>query len=312
MTQELLKETDVLPLLNQILNELRVIRGLLERQCEASPQAVVIASPKEQPQPRQPIYTTAHAQAYLHTTSPAQAYLQRYLAHRGLTIVEATGMQPENVVIRERMHLGYFIGRHYKVVKPLLQMLRASLQQPRLIEFSLSHKTAEQIGVLTNIADRLHKLHMLSHYQYNRAERTIYLKVSRQPFAHNYLSGGWFEYYVAQASQKLLSNRALLALRNVKLGTAGGTNCEVDLLLVTQYRQDLCLAVLECKSANTLCPEDALQMRRRNSLLNVGMQRSAVVLPEEPSREFAQQWLDKTGAQIIGCTQLEAFLRSLV
>ncbi|MCS6918241.1 MAG: hypothetical protein NZM28_00550 [Fimbriimonadales bacterium] len=194
---------------------------------------------------------------------------------------------------------------------PLLQALRSTLHYPRRICLDLSDRTAEELCVLADVANRLFKLYMLDYYRYDREARVMRLRVRRQPFVHNYLSGGWFEDYVAQASQKLLGDRSLLALRNVKLEAEGGAVCEVDLLLVTEYRGELCLAVLECKSAGVLYEEDARQIRRRNSLLNLGMQRSAVVLPEAPSRECADRWLNKTGAQIIGCTQLEAFLRSL-
>lgn len=301
-----MKETEVPLLLSQILDELRAIRSLLERQygvsVENEPAQTAVCEVRETPSASmKPVYTPAHA----------EVYLKRYLTGRRVKIVDAMDVKPENAVIRERMHLGYFMGRHYAIVRPLLQELRATLQRPRKICLDLSNKTSEELCVLTSVADRLFKLYMLDFYRYNREERVMSLRVRRQPFVHNYLSGGWFEYYVAQASQKLLGNRSLLALRNVKLEAEGGAVCEVDLLLVTEYREELSLAVVECKSADTLYAEDARQIRRRNSLLNLGMQRSAVVMPEEPSPEFAERWLSETGAQVIGCTQLEAFLRSL-
>lgn len=306
MSTRIVKETDVPILLNQILDELRAIRRLLELQCRVSvenerTETAGYESQETPSVPTQPVYTTAHA----------EGYLKRYLTGRQVKIVEAMDVKPENTVIRERMHLSYFMGRHYAIIRPLLRDLRATLQRPRHLCFDLSKKSSEEIGVWTGICDRLFKLYMLDFYRYNRNDRVVYLRVRRQPYVHNYLSGGWFEYYVAQASQKLLGDRSLLALRNVKLEAEGGAVCEVDLLLVTEYQHELSLAVVECKSAETLCDEDARQIRRRNSLLNVGMQRSAVVLPEEPSPEFAERWLSDTGSQVIGCTQLEMFLRSL-
>lgn len=70
-------------------------------------------------------------------------------------------------------------------------------------------------------------------------------------------------------------------------------------------------AVLECQSANALYNEEPCQVKRRLSLLNLGMQRSAIVFPDTLSPAFADRWLSETGTQVIGRKQLEKFLKSL-
>ncbi|GBC93897.1 hypothetical protein HRbin15_02399 [bacterium HR15] len=50
-------------------------------------------------------------------------------------------------------------------------------------------------------------------------------------------------------------------------------------------------------------------MRRAVNLLNLGIQRSAVVLPETPATHRINQWTQQTGASVIGFPQLDAFLQ---
>lgn len=53
-------------------------------------------------------------------------------------------------------------------------------------------------------------------------------------------------------------------------------------------------------------------MRRAVNLLNLGIQRAAVVLPETPAAHLADQWMQQTGASIIGFPQLETFLQQVI
>lgn len=289
-------EGELSSLLKQILHELRAIRQLLERQSPDQTKQGVIAQ----------------LQPLVYTPQKAEAYLERYLTARQLHIVEATPLTPENPVMRERMHLAYFMGQNYLVVQDLLQLLRATLQRPNKVRLNLSGRSENAISIITNVGSRLYHLYMLQDYKYMRDPRSICCKVRRQPFVHNYLSGGWFELYVAQEAQKLLGNRLLWARRNVKLQAQGGAMCEADLLMVVQSKLgELLPVVLECKSANALYDNEPRQIQRLNSLLNLGMHCSAVVFPEQPSPAFADKWFMETGSQIIGCEQLPQFLAKL-
>lgn len=298
------KEGDLHSLLGQILDELRAIRRLLERDANANAaQPNSAATPGNLMYPlRPPVYTAEHA----------EARLTRYLKGRKLRIVEAMDITPENAVMRERMHLAYFMGQNYDITRVMLNELRATLQQPRNVRIDLSAMSNEAIGVLTNTGTRLRNLYMLQNYEYCRKERCIRLKVRPQPFVHNYLSGGWFELYVAQEARKILGDRLLLAKRNVKLEAEGGAHCEADLLLVVRgHNGEMGLAMLECKSANALYDDEPRQVKRLVSLLNLGMQRSAVVFPKTPTAALADRWFTETGAQVIGRKQLAQFLKNL-
>lgn len=289
-------EGELSSLLKQILHELRAIRQLLERQSPDQTKQGVIAQ----------------LQPLVYTPQKAEAYLERYLTARQLHIVEATPLTSENPVMRERMHLAYFMGQNYLVVQDLLQQLRATLQRLNKVRLNLSGRSANAISIITNVGSRLYHLYMLQDYKYMRDPRSICCKVRRQPFVHNYLSGGWFELYVAQEAQKLLGNRLLWAKRNVKLQAQGGAMCEADLLMVVQSKLgELLPVVLECKSANALYDNEPRQIQRLNSLLNLGMHCSAVVFPEQPSPAFADKWFMETGSQIIGREQLPQFLVKL-
>ncbi|MCX7924745.1 MAG: hypothetical protein N2554_02920 [Fimbriimonadales bacterium] len=302
MRIEVCKEGDLHSLLGQILDELRAIRGLLEGRPAAPQQAKNSAAPALSAPPTDAAPTAQHAEAYLH----------RYLTGRQLRIVEAMSLEPENEVVRGRMQLAHFMGQHYALTQGMLEELRATLQCPRPVFVDLAGMPEKAISVLTSTGKRLSDLYMLQVYEYHRKERCIRLKARRQPYVHNYLSGGWFEMYVAQEARKLLGARLLLAKRNVKLEAAGGAVCEADLLLVVaDPRGDLRLAVLECKSANALYDDEPRQVKRLNSLLNLGMQRSAVVFPDPPSPAFADRWFQETGSQVIGREQLAQFLQGL-
>lgn len=301
------KEGDIYSLLSQILEELRAIRGLLKGR-SAAPASDAPQQTKDETAdtpsatPAVPVYTAQHAEVYLH----------RYLTGRRLRIVEAQDLTPENSVMRERMHLAYFMGQHYAITQVMLEELRATLQCPRPVFVELAGMPEKAVSVLTNTGKRLLDLYMLQVYEYHRKERCIRLKARRQPFVHNYLSGGWFEMYMAQEAQKLLGGRLLLAKRNVKLEAEGGAVCEADLILIAASASgEMRLAALECKSANALYDDEPRQVKRLNSLLNLGMQYSAIVFPDLPSPAFADRWFQQTGSQVIGREQLAQFLRGL-
>ncbi len=292
--------------LQQILDELRAIRRLLE-QGGATPQE---PSPAEMSETRSTPQTRAALPTEL-SSLVAEQFLCRYLRGRELTLVEADDLTPSNPTIRERMHLAYFIGEHYALARGMLGELRATLQSPRTIILGTQGLGERELCTLTNIATRLHNLHMLESYQYQRHSKRLVMRVRRQPYAHNYLSGEWFEWYVAQAVRKILDDQAPLVLRNVKLQTTSGILCEVDVLFVVQRGNELDIGVLECKSANAVYGDEFAQIKRMASLLNRGMLRTAVVMPDAPSPAFADQWTEQCGAQFIGRSALEPFLREL-
>lgn len=292
--------------LKQILDELRSIRRLLE-QGGVSGQA----PSAEVAEPQTPLAIVA-AQPSEAIVRAAKHFLCRYLDGRELTLVEADDLTPSNPTMRERMHLAYFIGQHYATARRMLGELRATLQEPRTVRISTAGLADQQLCTLTNIATRLHQLYMLESYEYARPRRQLVMKVRKQPYVHNYLSGGWFEWYVAQAVRKILGANAPLVLRNVKLQTTSGILCEVDVLLVVQRGIDFDIGVLECKSANATHNSELAQVRRMASLLNRGVQRTAVVMPDTPSPAFAEHWSEQAGAQFIGRNELEAFLHGMI
>jgi len=292
--------------LQQILDELRAIRQLLE-QGGASVHAQDTPTPEQR---TAPVAVVSQPSELL--VRAAEDYLCRYLKGRNLTMTEADDLTPSNPTMRERMHLAYFIGQHYATARQMLGELRATLQQPRTVRISTKGLTDRQICTLTNIATRLHHLYMLASYEYTRSQRQLVMKVRKQPYVHNYLSGGWFEWYAAQVVRKVLGAAAPLVLRNVKLQTTSGILCEVDVLFVVQRGEDFDIGVIECKSANAIHDDEIAQVRRMASLLNRGLQRTAVVMPDTPSPAFVDRWSEQVGAQLIGRNELEAFLRGMV
>ena len=292
--------------LKQILDELRAIRHILE-QGEKSACAQDHSMPERYTFPVAVVSPSSELSAHA-----AEDYLYRYLKGRSLAIIGADDPTPSNPVMRERMHLAYFIGQHYATVRKMLGALRATLQQPSLVRVNLEGLRNEQICTLTNTATRLRNLYMLESYEYLRAKRQLVMKVRKQPYVHNYLSGGWFEWYVAQAVRKILGANAPLVLRNVKLQTTSGNLCEVDVLFVVQRGDGFDIGVLECKSANAIHEDELAQVKRMASLLNRGVQRTAVVMPDTPSPAFVDRWSEQVGAQFIGRNELEPFLQGMV
>ena len=292
--------------LKQILDELRAIRRLLERGG-----ASVHAQDNPTPERRAAPVAVVSQPSEL-SVRAAEDYLCRYLRGRDLTMTEADDLTPRNPTMRERMHLAYFIGQHYTEVRQMLGELRATLQRPRMVRVNVEGFHDTHLCVLTNIATRLHRLYMLESYEYARSRRQLVMKVRHQPYVHNYLSGGWFEWYVAQAVRKILGAAAPLVLRNVKLQTTSGNLCEVDVLFVVQRGDGFDIGVLECKSANAIHDDELAQVKRMASLLNRGIQRTAVVMPDAPSPAFVDRWSEQVGVQFIGRTGLEQFLQGMV
>ena len=68
----------------------------------------------------------------------------------------------------------------------------------------------------------------------NRLSKLL-CKVSKQPHARSYLSGEWFEWYIAEVVRRTLSTRASSVLRGVKLQrNADGQQLEIDVLFAVR------------------------------------------------------------------------------
>ncbi len=288
--------------------ELRAIRQLLER--------VLAPADEPKPQPGSAPAVAAPAEPAPPRLSETQllAQLTHLLGARRLQLSQYQQVQYQGPLDEEMYHLGMFMSEHYPIVAPFLAELRATLSQPRRIYSALQNDSPEDIATLTNIGTRLYRLRILYQYRYERAQKQIMAWVDASPESRNYLAGGWFEMGVYRMVQKVLrtlSSGQALVLRNVQLNGAGGGCCEVDILIYL-HNGGRRLVLLECKSAPSLTPEDISQIRRTVSLLNLSVQRAAVVFPMSPPDHCVDRWLQQTGANIIGFPQLELFLRKAV
>jgi len=228
-----------------------------------------------------------------------QLSIERYLLVQGGTPME-----------EEMYHLSFFIGQHYASVEPWLSRLRATLSHPAKTHHHLNGAFPDQISVMTNLGSRLYRLRMLSSYEYDRANSELVAKVDSNPDSINYLSGGWFEMCVFQAVRKILDSLNVgssLILRDVQLAAQGGGHCQLDILIYF-HNSARGLVLLECKSASSLESADLQQVRRAVSLLNLGFQRAAVVMPVPPADHLQNRWVEQTGASVIGFAHLQDFL----
>lgn len=288
--------------IREIREELRTVRALLERLLNQ--QATHAPDPSPAPPVDRPMPSPRPDPEQLLTQ------LTQWLMARRLRMNSYLQNQYRGPMDEEMYHLGFFMSQHYPVVAAFLAELRATLSRPRRIYFPLPATiSADELAILTNIATRLYRLRILYQYLYDRSRGQIMAWVDAHPESRNYLSGAWFEMGVFQAVRKKLGNAPALLLRDVQLNCDGGGNCELDILIYL-HNGDRRLVLLECKSgAGGLKPEEVPQVRRAVNLLNLGIQRAAVVLPEPPAKHLADQWTQQTGASIIGFSQLDAFLQ---
>lgn len=225
--------------------------------------------------------------------------IERYLLFDGGTPME-----------EEMYHTSFFIGLHYPVVEPWLSQLRSTLGHPQNIRYSLNGASGDEISVMTNLGMRLYRLRMLGSYEYDRSRSELVAKVDSNPDSINYLSGGWFEMCVFQAVRNVLKSLNMdsaLILRDVQLAATGGGHCQLDILIYSRNPTRR-LVLLECKSASSLGGEDLQQVRRAVNLLNLSFQRAAVVMPVPPADHLQNQWVERTGASVIGFAHIQDFL----
>ncbi len=237
--------------------------------------------------------------------------LKRYCEAWGVQLVEHAPEQPLNAVERERRHLARFMVEHYALLAPLLGLMRGTLASPRKLLRKVANLNSEQLGLVTNVLTRLHRLYMLDHYEYNRVERVVSFRVRKQPFAQNFLSGQWFEMGVAEQVKRLLNAHSHVLWRNARFQSPQGGCFEVDILIALWAGSEFRLAALECKSAGMLTEEEVSQIRRMASVLNLGAARCAVVFPKPVGEAQERLWFGQTGVSMECLVSLPAFLQSL-
>ncbi len=235
---------------------------------------------------------------------------ERYLTARGLQIVEFQDVETDNKVLRARRHLARFMVQHCELVLPIVQRLRPTLQRRGKISWAIRQSDPEAISVLTNVASGLAQLYVLDFCQYCSESRMLEMRIRNQPFAHNFLSGQWFEWGVTEQVRRWLQqqNYPYLLYQNLKLRCQGGASLEVDLFLVVWVRGEPRFLMLECKSGVALTNEEMEQVARANRLLRLNWNRSAVITPEPMATPFVQAWQQRTNTSFVPLSELESFL----
>lgn len=291
------KGNDVL--LGEILEELRTTRELLERLVE-----LLSAST---------INTTASSQKArsisLRSPSELPEELRKRLAQNGVKMVEFRSINHRNSEEREQKHLAYFMGQHYRVSRLIIEPLRSTFQSQQVVTVDLTGLDENSLSVATNIGTRLNNLGMLSLYQYVRNPKSLRLQVRCKSAAQSYLTGGWFEWYVAQVVQKTLSNNLCWIGRNVKCVDEDGNQCEIDILFSLRTKNSVLSVAVECKSAGSLRQDDCQRVAKRHQML--GVDNSLIVLPSDTEISKSLQWEVIAGATVMSVEQLKSFLGTL-
>lgn len=290
------KGNDVL--LVEILEELRATRELLERLVE-----LLSAST---------IYTTASSEKAhsisVRSPSGLPEELRKRLTQNGVKIVEFRSITHRNSEEREQRHLAYFMGQHYRVSRLIIEPMRSTFQSPQVVTVDLTGLDENSLSVATNIGARLNNLGMLSLYEYVRNPKSLRLQVRCKPAAQSYLTGGWFEWYVAQVVQKTLNNNLQWIGRNVKCADEDGNQCEIDILFSLRTKKSVLVAI-ECKSADSLRQDDCQRVAKRRKML--GVDNSLIVLPSDIEISKSLQWEVTAGATVMSVEQLKSFLGTL-
>jgi len=297
--------------LQQILDELRAIRRLLE-QGGVSGQAS-----SAEVADQLPLFTTAALDLSVQPADSAKDYLGTFLTEKGLTLIEAEQLPSSSPEKRAKARLAYLIGQNYEVAGRMLDNLRAAIQQSRrIVVISVEHLQAHQRSNLANICQRLTDLRILEDVERIRSEgklRKIACTVCEQSEAKSYLTGGWFELYVAEEVRRTLAGAAPLVLRSAKLQHHTGSQLEVDVLFVVRRDTSYSIIAIECKVGKNI---NNTQIREQvgliASMLNLSPQQVAVVMPNNPSSALKQNCLEQAGAQCIGINGLEAFLKGMI
>ena len=293
--------------LQQILDELRAIRRLLEQgrvaptTLPAQHSSAATAASMPQSQPR----------------NPAREHLKNYLMERHLSLIEAVELPPSNSKKKSRIRLAYLIGQNYDIASEMLDKLRATLLQPTLVEIGVEHLDAPERNTLANICTSLRNLGMLDKFERVRTGNhlsKLLCMASKQPNARSYLSGEWFEWYVAEVVRRTLSTRASSVLRGVKLQrNADGQQLEIDVLFAVRSSSGYSTGVIECKSGKSINGSQMCeQVRLIASALDLCPRQIAVLTLDTPSANLKQNWSQQVGAQFIGRNELEAFLRGML
>jgi len=299
--------------LQQILDELRAIRRLLE-QGGGKLVASSTATTKQNVQS-----SSVVPQSFSLRTHSAGKYLGCYLKERNLVILEAEDIDTNESEKREYFQVAHLIGQYYDVSREMLDALRRAFQSSEAVEIDAKKFNSEEKNKIAVICDKLRKLGILEVFDRVRTGRRVSkftCKVRGLPHDYSYLLGGWFELYVAQEVRRILAGKAPLVLRGVKLMELQdfpSNHFEIDVLFVVQSKTGYSVGVIECKSGkNVNTSQVRQQIWNITSMLQLRTQQTAVVMPNSPSETRRQNCLEQIGVQCFGLSELNEFLRGMV
>lgn len=299
--------------LQQILDELRAIRRLLE-QGRSELVAPSIVNTKQNIQS-----SSVVAHSFSLPTHSAGKYLGCYLKDRNLVILDAEDIDTNNSEKREYIQVAQLIGQYYDVSSEMLDALRRAFQNSEAVEIDAKKLDSEAKNKLSVIGDKLQKLGILEVFDRVRTRRRVskfICKVRGLPHDYSYLLGGWFELYVARKVREILGEKAPLVLRGVKLIDLHdflSSQFEIDVLFVVKCSTNYSIGMIECKSGkNFNISQVRQQIWNITSMLQLRTQQTAVVIPNNPSEARRQNCLEQIGVQCIGLNELEAFLHGMI
>ncbi|MCR5662959.1 MAG: hypothetical protein K6G50_12685 [bacterium] len=184
----------------------------------------------------------------------SESDIRSLLAKHYIIFCDAEPTIVPDVIDKEMDKIAYYIGMRYRAVEPLMYKLKKFIK-PGMSTFTLRARGLDPYAIrsMCELCSYLHELAFLEEYHFREApECKIEAQVNAIGLVQNFISGGWFERYIAKVTADVADHfikanpqlKSFDILRNVKVETLGREERELDVLLGVGNE----LYWIECKS----------------------------------------------------------------
>lgn len=181
--------------------------------------------------------------------------------------------QHQEIIDEIAQKISLFLGDRYSILQPLYSRIKSRTSMGGSFTFKLSNKSKEEIDNCTRFCQLLDNHSFLIDYRYSSKTKTITATPQTNNKFPNFLTGGWFEWFVCSKVCNLLESHKINyeVLMNVKGNFSNGNDYELDLLFLIDDRP----LWIECKTGE--CNAFFKQYGQYRKILGIPKERTFLV-----------------------------------
>lgn len=138
--------------------------------------------------------------------------------------------------------IAMFLGQRFNHLQDFYEEWKRAINTKYLFTISLNTQNNQKISDNVQFAIRLKEFALINDYKYNRNLRELTVYPIVRPEVINFVTGGWFEYYISRIMLNIatISNLNLhnfVIMRNVQINLPNQQNTELDFLIINNSQK---------------------------------------------------------------------------